>query len=78
MAAQLHQRARCSAPGGDFTGERRRLCRARWGGGVLSEMANDGGAEKTARTTAFQGGCGALVAGVGVDESCSWWRRQGR
>jgi hypothetical protein len=34
--ARLHRRPRCSARGGDSTGERRWLHRARWGGEVLT------------------------------------------
>jgi hypothetical protein len=33
---RLHRQPRCSAPGGDSTGERRRLHQARWGGGILT------------------------------------------
>jgi hypothetical protein len=35
-SARAHRRTRCSAPGGDSTGERRWLCQARWGSGVLT------------------------------------------
>jgi hypothetical protein len=34
--ARLRRWPRCSAPGGDSTDEQRQLCRARWGGGVLT------------------------------------------
>jgi hypothetical protein len=48
-SARLHQRRRCSAPGWYSTGERRRLCRARWSGGVLTGDGRQRWAEKTAR-----------------------------
>jgi hypothetical protein len=46
--------------------------------GFSPETASSGGRRKRPSAAAFRGGGRALVAGEGVDESCSWRRGQGR